>query len=341
MRKILTVIAALAVACSPGQENDLKLWYDEPAEHWVEALPVGNGRLGAMVFGGTSSERIQLNEETVWAGQPNSNANPDIEPGALEEIRQLIFQGKYRAAQDMVDRKIFFPTNHGMSYQTVGDLLLDFPGHDAATGYRRELDIANALTSVFYEVDGVQYAREVFSSLADDVLVMKISASRKGAISFNASFSTPQNAEITVEDGELVLRGTTSSQEGLEGKVRFTAKARICPTGGMIEVCDASLAVKNADEALIYVDIATNFVRYDDISADPEGRLEERMEDLGSKRYSAMRKAHIGAYRSYFDRVSLDLGTSPAAARTTDVRVKEFAQGDDPQLVELYFQFGR
>ena len=341
MRKILTVIAALVVACSPGQENDLKLWYDEPAEHWVEALPVGNGRLGAMVFGGTSSERIQLNEETVWAGQPNSNANPDIEPGALEEIRQLIFQGKYRAAQDMVDRKIFFPTNHGMSYQTVGDLLLDFPGHDAATGYRRELDIANALTSVFYEVDGVQYAREVFSSLADDVLVMKISASRKGAISFNASFSTPQNAEITVEDGELVLRGITSSQEGLEGKVRFTAKARICPTGGMIEVCDASLAVKNADEALIYVDIATNFVRYDDISANPEGRLEERMEDLGSKSYSAMRKAHIGAYREYFDRVSLDLGTSPAAARTTDVRVKEFAQGDDPQLVELYFQFGR
>lgn len=341
MRKILTVIAALAVACSPGQENDLKLWYDEPAEHWVEALPVGNGRLGAMVFGGTSSERIQLNEETVWAGQPNSNANPDIEPGALEEIRQLIFQGKYRAAQDMVDKKIFFPTNHGMSYQTVGDLLLDFPGHDAATGYRRELDIANALTSVFYEVDGVQYAREVFSSLADDVLVMKISASRKGAISFNASFSTPQNAEIAVEDGELVLRGTTSSQEGLEGKVRFTAKARICPTGGMIEVCDASLTVKNADEALIYVDIATNFVRYDDVSADPESRLEERLEDLGSKRYSAMRKAHIGAYREYFDRVSLDLGTSPAAARTTDVRVKEFAQGDDPQLVELYFQFGR
>ena len=341
MKKILFAVVLLAAACTPKEETDLKLWYDEPAAKWVEALPVGNGRLGAMVFGNPAKEQLQLNEETVWAGQPNSNANPDIEPGALEKIRQLIFQGKYRAAQDMVDRKIFFPTNHGMSYQTVGDLLLDFPGHDAATGYRRELDIANALTSVFYEVDGVQYAREVFSSLADDVLVMKISASRKGAISFNASFSTPQNAEITVEDGELVLRGTTSSQEGLEGKVRFTAKARICPTGGMIEVCDASLAVKNADEALIYVDITTNFVRYDDISADPESRLEERMEDLGSKRYSAMRKAHIGAYRSYFDRVSLDLGTSPAAARTTDVRVKEFAQGDDPQLVELYFQFGR
>ena len=190
MRRILIVIAALAAACSHQEENDLKLWYDEPAGHWVEALPVGNGRLGAMVFGGTASERLQLNEETVWAGQPNTNANPDVEPGALGEIRQLIFEGRYREAQDMVDRKIFFPTNHGMSYQTVGDLLFEFPGHEEAIAYRRELDIANALSSVSYEVDGVQYFREVFSSLADDVLVMRLAASHKGAISFNTTFST-------------------------------------------------------------------------------------------------------------------------------------------------------
>ncbi len=341
MKRILIAIAALAAACSPLEENDLRLWYEEPAGHWVEALPVGNGRLGAMVFGGTASERIQLNEETVWAGQPNSNANPDIEPGALEEIRQLIFEGKYRAAQDMVDRKIFFPTNYGMSYQTVGDLLLDFPGHDEAAAYRRELDVANALSSVSYEAGGVRYSREVFASLADDVLVIRLAASQKGAISFNATFTTPQNAVVTVEDGELVLRGITSSQEGLEGKVRFTARARICPVGGKIETSDASLTVTDADEVLIYIDIATNFVRYDDISADPDARLNERMADIGSKSYKAMRKAHIDAYREYFDRVTLDLGTSEAASLTTDVRVKEFAQGNDPQLVELYFQFGR
>ena len=338
---LAATLVYVAACTAPEVDDDLKLWYDEPAEHWVEALPVGNGRLGAMVFGGTSSERIQLNEETVWAGQPNSNANPSIEPGALKEIRELIFEGKYRAAQDMVDRKIFFPTNHGMSYQTVGDLLLDFPGHDEATTYCRGLDIANALSSVSYEVGGVQYFREVFSSLADDVLVVRLTASQKGAISFNASFATPQNATVTVEDGELVMRGVTSSQEGLEGKVRFTAKARVCPVGGEIEASRASVAVKDADEVLIYIDIATNFVRYDDISADPDGRLKERMADIGSKGYKAMRKAHIDAYRGYFDRVSLDLGTSEAASRTTDVRVKEFAQGDDPQLVELYFQFGR
>ena len=341
MRRILIVIAALAAACSHQEENDLKLWYDEPAGHWVEALPVGNGRLGAMVFGGTASERLQLNEETVWAGQPNTNANPDVEPGALGEIRQLIFEGRYREAQDMVDRKIFFPTNHGMSYQTVGDLLFEFPGHEEAIAYRRELDIANALSSVSYEVDGVQYFREVFSSLADDVLVMRLAASHKGAISFNTTFSTPQNAEITVEDGELVMRGITSSQEGLEGKVRFTARARICLVGGAVEASDASLTVKNADEVFIYVDIATNFVRYDDISADPDRRLQERMTDLGSRKYKAMRKAHIDAYREYFDRVSLDLGTSEAASKTTDVRVQDFEKGEDPQLVELYFQFGR
>lgn len=341
MRKLLIAIAAFAAACSPLEENDLKLWYDEPASHWVEALPVGNGRLGAMIFGGTATERIQLNEETVWAGQPDSNANPAVEAGALDEIRQLIFDGKYRAAQDMVDRKIFFPTNHGMSYQTVGDLRLDFPGHDDFTGYRRELDVANALSSVSYEVDEVRYSREVLASLADDVLVVRLTASQKGAITVNASFDTPQNAECSVEEGELVLRGITSSQEGLEGKVRFTARARICPVGGMIETSDASLTVTDADEVLIYIDIATNFVRYDDISADPDIRLNERMADIGSKGYKAMRKAHIEAYREYFDRVSLDLGTSEAASGTTDVRVKEFAQGNDPQLVELYFQFGR
>lgn len=341
MKRFACLLAILACACTSVEENDLKLWYDEPAGQWVEALPVGNGRLGAMVFGGTAFERLQLNEETVWAGQPNTNANPDVEPEALDEIRELIFQGKYRAAQDMVDRRIFFPTNHGMSYQTVGDLLLDFPGHENFAGYHRELDIANALSSVYYEVDGVKYTREVFASLADDVIVMRLAASERKSLTFEAYFATPQNAGYSVEDGELVMRGVTSSQEGLEGKVNFTARARVCPVGGNMRVSGARISVTEADEVFIYVDIATNFVRYDDISGDPDSSLEERMADVGSKRYAAMRNAHVKAYRRYFDRVSLDLGTSEAASRTTDVRVKEFAQGNDPQLVELYFQFGR
>lgn len=341
MKRILTFLAFVAIACSPQKEEDLKLWYDEPASRWVEALPVGNGRLGAMVFGDPSEERLQLNEETVWAGQPNSNANPDIEEGAIDQIRDLIFDGKYRAAQDMVDQKIFFRTNHGMSYQTVGDLRIGFPGHEGYTGYRRELDLSDALSEVRYEVDGVEYVRETFASFADDAVVTRLSASQKGALDFDLSFTTPQNSQVSVEDGELVLRGITSSQEGLEGKVRFTARARVCPVGGSVETSEYGISVKDADEAVIYVDIATNFVRYDDISADPDSRVEERMADLGTKKYEVMRKAHVEAYRKYFDRVSLDLGTTEAASKTTDVRVNDFAEGDDPQLVEIYFQFGR
>ena len=161
MKRILFALALVAAACTPVKEeaSDLKLWYDEPASQWVEALPVGNGRLGAMVFGGADREQIQLNEETVWAGQPNSNANPDVEEGALDQIRQLIFDGKYRAAQDMVDQKIFFRTNHGMSYQTIGDLYLDFPGHEAPSAYYRDLDISKAVASVKYTVDGVENVR--------------------------------------------------------------------------------------------------------------------------------------------------------------------------------------
>ena len=346
MRLLLTLAVAISTlltvsGCSKDPVcEDMKLWYDEPAEKWVEALPVGNGRLGAMIFGNPSSEKLQLNEETVWAGQPNSNANPNVEEGALEEIRKLIFEGRYRAAQDMVDQKIFFRTNHGMSYQTVGDLRLDFLGHEDFTGYRRELDIANALSTVRYEVGGVEYVREVFSSLADDVIAVRLSASEKGKLTFDVSFDTPQNAETSVEGDEIVLRGVTSSQEGLEGKVRFTAKARICPDGGTIESAEKTISVKNADEVIIYVDIATNFVRYDDISADPDARVDDRMA-AHCRKYPAMRKAHVNAYKEYFDRVELDLGTTEAAANTTDVRVRDFADLDDPQLVELYFQFGR
>ena len=238
MKRILFALALVAAACTPVKEeaSDLKLWYDEPASQWVEALPVGNGRLGAMVFGGADREQIQLNEETVWAGQPNSNANPDVEEGALDQIRQLIFDGKYRAAQDMVDQKIFFRTNHGMSYQTIGDLYLDFPGHEAPSAYYRDLDISKAVASVKYTVDGVEYVREVISSFADDVVAVNLSASEKGKITFDASLVSPHKKHsVAVEGNDIVLRATTGDQEGLEGKVQFVTRVRIAHDGGKLE----------------------------------------------------------------------------------------------------------
>ena len=344
MKRFLSALAFIAAACTPVKEEptDLKLWYDEPAAQWIEALPVGNGRLGAMVFGGSEREQIQLNEETVWAGQPNSNANPDVEEGALDEIRQLIFDGKYRAAQDMVDQKIFFKTNHGMSYQTIGDLYLDFPGHETPSSYYRDLDISKAVASVKYTVDGVEYTREVISSFADDVVAVNLSASEKGKVTFDASLVSPHKKHsVEVEGSDIVLRATTGDQEGLEGKVQFVTRVRIAHNGGKLEATEAGLSLAGATEATVFISTGTSFVNYKDISADPDKKALAALDAAFSKKFKAMKKAHTALYAEYFDRVELDLGTTEAASNTTDVRVREFAQGDDPQLAELYFQFGR
>ncbi len=342
MKKMLFAVALLVTACVQEKETDLKLWYDEPAQRWTEALPVGNGRLGAMVFGDPAKEHLQLNEETVWAGQPNSNANPSVEPGAIDEIRKLIFDGKYRAAQDMVDQKIFFKVNHGMSYQSVGDLYLEFPGHENYSDFYRDLDISDAVASVRYKVDGVEYGREVISAFADDVVAVNLTASEKGKVTFNASLVTPQKKHtVAVEDGDIVLRAVTGSMEGLEGKVEYTTRVRIVHKGGELTASEAGLSLSGADEATVLVSTGTSFVNYKDISADADKEASEILNAASSRKYASMKKAHVAQYREYFDRVELDLGTTPAASATTDVRVKDFAAGDDPQLVELYFQFGR
>lgn len=342
MKRFLFALAFLAFACSPVEDEGLKLWYDEPAGQWVEALPVGNGRLGAMVFGGPEREQIQLNEETVWAGQPNTNANPAVESGAIDDIRKLIFDGKYRAAQDMVDARIFHKTNHGMSYQTIGDLYLDFPGHDSYADYYRDLDISDAVASVSYTVDGVKYQRETISSFSDDVVALKVSASEKGKITFDASIVSPHKKQsVDVEGTDLVLRGTTGDQEGLEGKVQFTTVTRILHKGGELKAVDGRLSLSGADEAVILISTGTNFTDYTTLSGDPDSEAVQLLDAASAKSFKAMKKAHSKAYAEYFDRVSLDLGTTPAALLPTDERIKEFAAGDDPQLVELYFQFGR
>jgi len=342
MKKMLFAVALLVTACVQEKETDLKLWYDEPAQRWTEALPVGNGRLGAMVFGDPAKEHLQLNEETVWAGQPNSNANPSVEPGAIDEIRKLIFDGKYRAAQDMVDQKIFFKVNHGMSYQSVGDLYLEFPGHENYSDFYRDLDISDAVASVRYKVDGVEYGREVISAFADDVVAVNLTASEKGKVTFNTSLVTPQKKHtVAVEDGDIVLRAVTGSMEGLEGKVEYTTRVRIVHKGGELTASEAGLSLSGADEATVLVSTGTSFVNYKDISADADKEASEILNAASSRKYASMKKAHVAQYREYFDRVELDLGTTPAASATTDVRVKDFAAGDDPQLVELYFQFGR
>ena len=251
--RLLLLCAVLCVSCKEETENHLKLWYDTPAVKWVEALPIGNGRLGAMVFGGPSQEHLQLNEETVWAGQPNSNANPEAF-AVLPLIRKLIFEGRYKEAQDLVGVKVITKTNHGMAYQPVGDLFLDFPGHDKYTSYYRELDITKAITTTRYTVDGVEFVRETFSSFPDQVIVVRLTASEKGKINFRTRLASPQRTTMSIEDGDLVLRGTSGDMEGLEGKVDFTARVKIVLDKGHAGVeADTLLAVKEANAATLYI----------------------------------------------------------------------------------------
>lgn len=339
-RFFLTVSAFVLAACTDLSGRELKLWYDEPASVWVEALPVGNGRMGAMIFGSPSREHLQLNEETIWSGGPWTGEHRDVSV-AIDSIRTLVFNGQYRKAQELADREVYHKSSHGMAYQPLGDLYIDFPGHEDYSDYNRELDISRAVSTTSYSVGNVRYIRETFASLADDAIIMHVSASGRKNLDFSVSMTSPQRSEVTVENGEIILRGVSGDMEGVEGKVRFTSRVRVV-TGGGDFMCDgSSLRVSGADEAYIYITAATSFVDWTDVSADPDSGSSEYMYSVISKNYADLRSAHVEAYRKLFDRVTLDLGVTEAASAPTDERLRDFASVSDPQLVELYFQFGR
>ena len=349
--KIKTIIPAvlytIAAVFTSNAQNELKLWYPAPAEKWVEALPIGNGRIGAMVFGTTAQEKLQLNEETVWAGQPNNNINPDA-PKALPKVRQLLFEGKFKEAQDMVDREIFLDSkgilhkwNHGMSYQPVGDLNIAFPGHEKPEAYYRELDISSAIATTRYTVNGVEYVRETFASFTGQVIVVRLTASKKGQINFSTWLTSPQKHETFAQNDELFLKGISGDQEGLEGKVKFTTEVKIIPEKGKLTAEGNKLTLNGADAATIYISMASNFVNYHDLSGNPDERAKNHLQTALKKQFQNLRKEHVAFYRNYFDRVKIDLGVTDAAKQPTDVRILEFAKANDPQLAALYFQFGR
>ncbi len=321
----------------------LRLWYDQPSgDTWENALPVGNGRLGAMVYGNVAFETIQLNEHTVWSGSPNRNDNPkSLE--SLPEIRRLIFEGKHKEAEALANETIISKSSHGQMFQPVGSLHLSIPAHAQFTAYSRELDIERAVARTTYSVGPVTYTREVIASSVDGVIAVRLTASEPRSVSFTSLFSTPQpNARVaTSGDNELTLSGVTTDHEGVEGKVRFKAIARIKTEGGAVSSSDTSIVVSNADAVTIYVSIATNFNRYNDLNGDENERTASVLGKAFSKSYAQILSDHINAYQKYFNRVKLDLGTSDAAKLPTDERLRSFRSGSDPHLVTLYFQFGR
>ncbi|GAB4003928.1 glycoside hydrolase family 95 protein [Spirosoma migulaei] len=344
MKTLFSLLTAVLFAVSAFAQSPvpLKLWYDKPANTvWTDALPIGNGRLGAMVYGNVANETIQLNESTVWTGSPNRNDNPDA-LASLPEIRQLVFAGKQREAQKLAEQTMQSKKSNGQMYQPVGNLRLHFPGHETYTNYYRELDIENAIATTTYTVNGVNYTRNVFASVPAQTILVRLSADKTGMISFTAGLSTLQkNAIIATQKNGLVINGMTAGHEGVDGKVRFNGIAHIQTEGGTLSITDSTLQVRQANSALITISIATNYVNYHDLSADAIKRSEKYLAAATKQPYLQVLNEHIRAYQTYFNRVKIDLGSTDAIRKPTDVRLKEFAKANDPQLVSLYYQFGR
>jgi alpha-L-fucosidase 2 len=342
VRKIffLWFVTIVFTSCEQNNsENTLKLWYNKPAGEWNEALPVGNGRLGAMVFGNPKSEHIQLNEETIWAGGPHNNVNPESAP-YLVKVRDLIFAGKY-AESHLVANENIKAYQNGMPFQTMGDLYIEFPNIDEYTNYYRDLDIEKAISQTHFTSGGIKYSREIFSSFTDQVIILKLKADKPSSITCDLKLTSLQKHKITAGNNQLTMKGISTDHEGIKGQVKFTTIVKPVITNGKIIQGDTILSVVEADEVLIYISAGTNFKNYNDISGNADNEAKKHLNTALKRDYDLAKKEHINYYKSYYDRVKLDLGTTDSIFNPTDVRIQQFKEGNDPQLATLYFQFGR
>jgi alpha-L-fucosidase 2 len=337
----ITAICLGIFSLTATAQSDLKLWYDKPAAIWNEALPLGNGRLGAMVFGDPAVERLQLNEETIWAGSPNSNAHSkSIE--VLPKVRQLIFDGKFDEAQDLATKDIMSQTNDGMPYQTFGSVYISFAGHQKYTDYYRDLDISNATAKVKYKVNGVEFTREILTAFSDQVIVVKLSSSQPGEITCNVFMNSPIDKTVASTEGnQIILSGLGTNFEGVKGKVKFQGRLTAKNKGGEINASNGILSINKADEVTLYISIATNFKNYQDISGDEIAKSKDYLAKAEAKDFETIKKAHVDYYQKFFNRVSLNLGSNDLVKQPTNERIRDFSKQFDPQLAALYFQFGR
>ena len=346
MKKALMMLAVCLTALSATAQQH-KLWYDKPATHWLEALPIGNSHLGAMVYGGTDSEEIQLNEETFWSGSPHHN-NSEEAKTHLQEVRDLIFAGKEMEAHEIID-KHFFKGPHGMRFLPLGSVKLsfDYQGQTVPVDYRRELSLADALCTTTYEANGIKYERTVFASQADNAIVVHLKVDKEGTLAFNLGFDSQLQAEQHVSNHQLTAVVKNVEQEGIPGQLTAEARITVSTEGETVDG-SKSITVCNATTATIYIVAATNFIDYQNISGDPTVKNLQTMTSLKGKSYEQLRDRHIKAYQAQYDRVSLTLGQSAASADgtsrlPTDQRLAAFAKngGTDLDMVSLMMQYGR
>jgi alpha-L-fucosidase 2 len=296
-------------------QSPLTLWYRQPAQLWVEALPVGNGRMGAMVFGGVSHERIQFNEQTVWTGAPHDYAHHGASQ-YLGQIRELLWAGKQKEAEDLAMREFMSVPVRQKAYQALGDLEIDFPGLGEVTDYKRSLDLDTGIAAVEFTAGGVHYRREVFASHPADAIIIRLTADKPGALSFTPELKSAYEGALIMTERET----TTMTGRVRDGGIRFAVRLRV---------------EHQPSAATLILTAATNFKNYRELAAEP------RIPQTPSQAYETLRAAHIADHQRLFRRVSLDLGSTDAARLPTDQRIAAFARGNDPALVALLFQYGR
>jgi len=336
---VLLPILAVLLSCTSQnkkQPADLVLKYNLPAQSWNEALPVGNGRLGAMVFGTVPRERIQFNEETLWTGEPHDYSHPGASE-YLDTIRQLLFAGKPREAENIAMEHFMSIPLGQKAYQPFGDLYIDFPGHEKYTDYQRSLDISQAMSRVSYKLNGLTYTREVFASQPDQVIVIRLTGNQMKKLTFNLGFDSPhEQQEISTDGTQQTLRVAVK-----DGALRGMARLRL-ETDGMIRDSEQLITVSEAGRATIYLVAATNFVSYKDVSGDPSKRVDEYSAAIKGKSYKQIRKAHIADYQSLFNRFDISFGSNGRDSLPMDQRLRMFNQSpEDPGLIGLYVQYGR
>jgi alpha-L-fucosidase 2 len=327
------------------------LWYKSPASVWEEALPVGNGRLGAMVFGKNSEERIQLNEDTYWSGGPYSTV---VKGGykVLPEIQKDIFEGNPVKAHKLFGRYLLGYPVEQQKYQGFANLILTFKNEKEVTDYKRWLDLTTGITSVQYKVNGITYSREVIASVPDQTIAIRLIADKPGSISFTAELRGERNGSMSnyatdyfrmdgIGNDGLKLTGKSADYMGIEGKIRYEARLKAVTEGGTLKVDDIDLIVENADAVTLYFVAATNFVNYKDVSGDYHSKVENYLKGLEGKSYTNIKEAAVNDYKSLFERVTLTLPSTKSSFLPTNERLKNFSTESDPQMASLCYQFGR
>jgi len=362
---VATPTDAFASGTATSPATTTTLWYAQPARNWVEALPVGNGRISAMVHGGTDHEFLQLNEDTLWSGGPYDPANPDAQT-ALPEVRRLVFAGQFADAATLVGQKLMGKPVRQMPYSTMGTLVISHAGAPAepepepapskiespvtpieaaqpVDGFRRELDLDTAIATTRWVKDGVTFKRDVLASAVDQVIAVRITADRPGKLDLDLSIRSPlrRTAAISGRTNEIVLQGQNDPANGVDGALKLEARVRAATRGGSVEQSDGQLHVRGANEVLILIAMATSYRRFDDVGGDPSAITKQQIDRAGRRSWSDIATDSISDHRRLFRRASLDLGETATAKMPTDQRIRASEQSEDPALATLYFNYAR